>query len=171
MQGIFSRWANYEKASADRLDSQIYMKKMLSLDYVDVDRQAVFDLYSQIKQNANWAGWGIHRTLSFFEDLVTAVVQILGGIGLSMSLFLLNVPQDSSLAFINHPLIAVGIVGFMLLISVVAPLCSNQIYRYWIAYAPESRLANRFFGFYATLSANRSLAPDVRMYEQEEKVC
>ena len=171
LQGIFSRWANYEKASADRLDSQIYMKKMLSLDYVDVDRQAVFDLYSQIKQNANWAGWGIHRTLSFFEDLVTAVVQILGGIGLSMSLFLLNVPQDSSLAFINHPLIAMGIVGFMLLISVVAPLCSNQIYRYWIAYAPESRLANRFFGFYATLSANRSLAPDVRMYEQEEKVC
>ena len=66
LQGIFSRWANYEKASASRLDSQIYMKKMLALDYADIDRQAVFDLYSQIRQNDQWTGWGIYKTLYFF---------------------------------------------------------------------------------------------------------
>ena len=76
------------------------MKKMLSLDYADIDRQAVFDLYSQIKQNAQWTGWGVHRTLSYFEELIMAVVQIMGGIGLSVSLFLLKVPQDLSLIHI-----------------------------------------------------------------------
>lgn len=122
LQGLLSRWANYAKDSASQMDSQIYMKKMLSMDYADIDRQTVFDLYSQILQNTQWTGWGIHHTLSYFEELVMAVVKIVGGSGLCVSLFSLKVPHDSSLAFINHPLFAVGIVGFMLLIAIIAPL-------------------------------------------------
>ena len=171
LQGIFSRWANYEKASASQMDSQIYMKKMLSLDYADIDRQAVFDLYSQIKQNAQWTGWGVHRTLSYFEELIMAVVQIMGGIGLSVNLFLLKVPQDSSLAFMNHPLCVVGIMGLMLLIAVVSPICNNQGNKHWISYASEAKQGNRSFSFYANICKDRKRAADLRMYQQQENVC
>ena len=148
LQGIFSRWANYEKAFASQMDSQIYMKKMLSLDYADIDRQAVFDLYSQIKQNAQWTG-----------------------IGLSVSLFLLKVPQNSSLAFMNHPLCVVGIMGLMLLIAVVSPICNNQGNQYWISYASEAKQGNRSFSFYANICKDRKRAADLRMYQQQENVC
>ena len=171
LQGVFSRWANYEKTSACHMDGQIYMKKMLSLDYADVDRQAVFDLYSQINQNTQWAGWGVNRTLDYFEQLVMAIVQIMGGIGLSISLFLLKVPQESSLAFINHPLFAVGMVGFMLLIAIIAPLCSNQSNRYWVSYSSQAKLGNRFFSFFGFMCAYSERMADVRIYQQQEKIC
>ena len=171
LQGIFSRWANYEKASASRLDSQIYMKKMLALDYADIDRQAVFDLYSQIRQNDQWTGWGIYKTLYFFEELVMAVVQIAGGVGLSVSLFLLKVPQNSSLALINHPLFAVGIMGLMLLIAAVSPICVNQGNQYWVRYASKAKLGNRIFGFYGQMPMDKKRAWDIRMYQQQENVC
>ena len=171
LQGVFSRWANYEKTSACHMDGQIYMKKMLSLDYADVDRQAVFDLYSQINQNTQWAGWGVNQTLDYFEQLVMAIVQIMGGISLSISLFLLKVPHDSSLAFINHPLFAVGMVGFMLLIAIIAPLCSNQSNRYWVSYSSQAKLGNRFFSFFGFMCAYSERMADVRIYQQQEKVC
>ncbi|MDM8200172.1 ABC transporter ATP-binding protein [Allofournierella massiliensis] len=171
LQGIFSRWANYEKASASRLDSQIYMKKMLALDYADIDRQAVFDLYSQIRQNDQWTGWGIYKTLYFFEELVMAVVQIAGGVSLSVSLFLLKVPQNSSLALINHPLFAVGIMGLMLLIAAVSPICVNQGNQYWVRYASKAKLGNRIFGFYGQMPMDKKRAWDIRMYQQQENVC
>ncbi len=171
LQGVFSRWANYEKTSACHMDGQIYMKKMLSLDYADVDRQAVFDLYSQINQNTQWAGWGVNRTLDYFEELVMAIVQVMGGIGLSISLFLLKVPQESSLAFVNHPLFAAGMVGFMLLIAIIAPLCSNQSNRYWVSYSSQAKLGNRFFSFFGFMCAYSERMADVRIYQQQEKVC
>lgn len=171
LQGILSRWANCEKDSARQMDSQIYIRKMLSLDYVDVDRQAVFDLYSQIKQNDQWTGWGVHRTLSYFEELIMAAVQVMGGVGLSTSLFLLRVPRDSSLAFLNHPLFAVGIMGLLLLIAVVSPICSNQGNQYWTRYSSEAKLGNRVFSFYGRLYMDKKRAPDIRMYQQQENVC
>lgn len=147
------------------------MDKMVALDYADVDRQAVFDLYAQIRQNENWAGWGIPKTISFFESFVTAVVQILGGVGLSVSLFLSPIPAGSGLAFLNHSLSAAAILGLMLLAAVVSPLCANRASRYWTDYAATVRQTNRILGFYPLLGMQRSRAADVRIYKQYENVC
>ena len=171
LQGVLTRWSNYAKGCAGQLDDQLYMDKMVALDYADVDRQAVFDLYAQIRQNENWSGWGLPKTISFFESFVTAVVQILGGVGLSVSLFLSPVPADSSLAFLNHPLSAVAILGLMLLAAVVSPLCANRANRYWTDHAATVRLANRILSFYPMVGMDRNRAADVRVYKQHENVC
>ena len=171
LQGVLTRWSNYAKGCAGQLDDQLYMDKMVALDYADVDRQAVFDLYAQIRQNENWAGWGIPKTISFFESFVTAVVQILGGVGLSVSLFLSPIPAGSGLAFLNHPLSAAAILGLMLLAAVVSPLCANRASRYWTDYAATVRQTNRILGFYPLLGMQRSRAADVRIYKQYENVC
>ena len=171
LQGVFTRWSNYAKGCAGQLDDQIYMDKMVGLDYADVDRQAVFDLYAQILQNENWAGWGIRKTISYFESFVTAVVQVLGGVGLSVSLFLSPVPAGSGLVFLNHPLSAAAMVGLMLLAAVVSPLCANRANRYWTDYAATVRLTNRILSFYPLVSMDRARAADVRIYQQQENVC
>ena len=100
-----------------------------------------------------------------------AVVQIAGGVGLSVSLFLLKVPQNSSLALINHPLFAVGIMGLMLLIAAVSPICVNQGNQYWVRYASKAKLGNRIFGFYGQMPMDKKRAWDIRMYQQQENVC
>ena len=171
LQGVLTRWSNYAKGCAGQLDDQLYMDKMVALDYADVDRQAVFDLYAQIRQNENWAGWGIPKTISYFESFVTAVVQALGGVGLSVSLFLSPVPAGSGLAFLNHSLSAAAILGLMLLAAVVSPMCANRASRYWTDYAATVRLTNRILGFYPVLGMHRSRAADVRIYKQHENVC
>lgn len=170
--GILVRWTNYEKDTANHLNARIYMDKMLGLDYADLDRQYVFDLYSQVCQNENWSSWGILYTLHFFELLINSAVQITGGISLSVSLFVIKVPQDSSLAFLNHPLYAAAIIALMLLIAVISPLCGNQSNKYWGQYASEVRLGNRIFNFYsATMARDKKRAADLRMYSQQENVC
>ena len=171
LQGVLTRWSNYAKGCAGQLDDQLYMDKMVGLDYADVDRQAVFDLYAQIRQNENWAGWGIRKTISYFESFVTAVVQVLGGVGLSVSLFLSPVPAGSGLAFLNHPLSAAAILGLMLLAAVVSPMCANRANRYWTDYAATVRLTNRILSFYPLVSMDRARAADVRIYQQQENVC
>ena len=171
LQGVLTRWSNYAKGCAGQLDDQLYMDKMVALDYADVDRQAVFDLYAQIRQNENWAGWGIRKTISYFESFVTAVVQVLGGVGLSVSLFLSPVPAGSGLAFLNHPLSAAAILGLMLLAAVVSPMCANRANRYWTDHAATVRLANRILSFYPMVGMDRNRAADVRIYKQHENVC
>ena len=171
LQGVLTRWSNYAKGCAGQLDDQLYMDKMVALDYADVDRQAVFDLYAQIRQNENWSGWGLPKVISFFESFVTAVVQILGGVGLSVSLFLSSVPAGSGLAFLNHPLSAAAILGLMLLAAVVSPMCANRANRYWTDHAATVRLANRILSFYPMVGMDRNRAADVRIYKQHENVC
>lgn len=169
--GILTRWSNYESDYANRLNDRIYMEKILSLDYADIDRQYVFDLYSQICQNEMWAGWGIAKTREFFGQIVTAAMQVMGGIGLSVSLFMEKVPQNSNLAFLNHPICAAGMAALLLLIAVTAPACNNQANKYHIRYTAEARMGNRFFEFYGFMSEDRMRAADLRMYCQQENVC
>lgn len=171
VSGVLNRWYNYERANAARLDDRVCVEKMLSLDYADIDRQYVYDLYSQITQTENWAGFGLWRTMDYFGDLVYGAMSILGGVGLSVSLFLNPVPAESTLAFLNHPLFAVAIVALMLLIAFVSPMCTNQGNKYWNLIAEDSRMGNRYFSFFGFMCHDRKRAADLRMYSQQENVC
>lgn len=171
LNSILKHWLNYEKSSAQSIDRQVYMKKMLDLDYEDIERQPIFDLYSQIIQTKYWSGWGIYKTLLFFEELVTAFFQILGGISLSVSLFAAKVPKGSELEPINHPLFAVGILMLLLLIAVLSPICKTMGDKYMTNYAKEARLGNRFFYFFGFMSHDKKRAADLRMYQQQENIC
>ena len=167
--GVLNRWYNCEKASADRLYDRIWMEKWMKLDYADVDRQQVYDLYSQVKQNRNWSGWGFLRNMDGFEKMLLAVLRILGGIVLSVSLFILPVPEGA-FTLLNHPLCAVLMVVLMLGIALLSPICANKSNACWIQWAETARFGNRLFNFYGFLAQDRKRAADMRIYCQEEKV-
>ena len=48
-------------------------KKLLEMDYCDVDDPATQGLLDQIKQNSNWAGWGLNRMINDSEQFMTAL--------------------------------------------------------------------------------------------------
>ena len=171
LAGVLERWNNYEDERMIRLESKIYAEKMMDLDYADVDRQAVQDLYSTIAQNRSWAGWGLTMTTDCFGKLVYGMISMLCGIGLTVSLFVQRVPAGHALSFLNHPLFAAGMAGLMLLISVAAPMCTNRGDRYWSRIAEDSRLRNRYFTFFGWMCTDRKRATDLRVYDQEDQVC
>lgn len=146
--GLLTRWASYEKGCADRLYCRIYMDKMLSLDYAEMDRQSVHDLFAQIQQNDGWSSWGMRRARRNFEELLRHGTLLLGGVALSVSLFLSRVPGESSLAFLNHPLLSAGVAGLLVVVAVASPLCGNRAQRFWSRYASDARLGNRMFSFF-----------------------
>ena len=171
LAGVLERWNNYEDERMIRLESKLYADKMMDLDYADVDRQAVQDLYSTIAQNRSWAGWGLTMTTDCFGKLVYGMISMLCGIGLTVSLFVQRVPAGHALSFLNHPLFAAGMAGLMLLISVAAPMCTNRGDRYWSRIAEDSRLRNRYFTFFGWMCTDRKRATDLRVYDQEDQVC
>ena len=171
LNGIFTRWSSYELEKAWTANDQVYMEKMLKLDFADIDRQYVYDLYSQIVQNASWASWGLKYTLLNYVELITAVIQIIAGAVLSISLFTLPVAHTNELAFLNHPLCAVLIVVAMLLIAILAPVCRNKGDSFWASHAEEAKFGNRIFSFFGTVSHERNRAVDLRMYNQQENIC
>ena len=77
--------------------NRIFFEKLLSMDFCDVDDAKTQALFTQIRQNNNWSGWGLTRLHWTFGCMVEAVLRILGALALSVSLFTLPVPADSQI--------------------------------------------------------------------------
>lgn len=171
VSGVVNRWSNVESSSLFSQKQKVYIDKMMHLDYADIDRQSTYDLYSQIQQGDNWAGWGLATACGLYKKILTVTIQILFGICLCVSLFTSHVPESSSLHYLNSPLFAAGIILIMLLIAVISPLCTNKGESYFDKHAEDVLLGNRFFSFYGFMAHERNRAADLRMYQQQEHVC
>lgn len=169
--GALKRWKNAEMDASGQKEEELYMEKLFRLDYADLDDQATYELYSRIRQSTQWSSWGMRRVRSLFEDSITALLRILGGVFLSVSLFASAVPGSSSLSWLNHPLFAALIPVLLLLTALLSPMCANRTNAYWSRSDSDARFANRSFSFYGFMSMDRKRAADLRIYEQQENVC
>ena len=168
--GLLTRLQNYHQSAAERCVQHVFMDKMLSMDFAVIDRQAVYDLYTQIQQNDTFMGFGLSFTLLLLEPMLTAIFRILGGIGLSVSLFLLPVPAGNALAFLNHPLAVAAMLALLLALAVLSSLSGAKSTAYWAEHASDGTLGNRIFNFFCSMTDDRSRAPDIRIYNQQENV-
>lgn len=169
--GILNRWFNYEKRSMEIKYDRIWMEKWMVLDYADVDRQYVYNLYSQVEQNMNWGGWGVYLSTDIFQNMVLAVLRIFGGIALSVSLFVLPVPAgNGALTLLNNPLFALLMILLMLGIALLSSMCANEGNKTWVSCASDAKFGNRLFTFYGFLAGERNRAVDMRIYNQEEEI-
>lgn len=163
------RWKNVQLASLWHTQNKVFMEKLLSMDFVDVDDGRVQELRSQIWQNTDSGGWGLYKLVYSFEAIIKSVSSIIGAIMLTISLFLLPVlPDSGKLTILNHPVFILLIVAVMFGVTFVAPLFSVKAGSYWVKYADENQLGNRLFGFWlGSLGNDRSKALDVRIYRQD----
>ncbi len=168
--GALKRWVQAEFRCFYEIEDKIYMDKAASMEFARIDRQETFDLYSQMKQSRNWSAYGLYRDAWHLFYLLKALLQIAGGVGLSVTLFLKKVPADHALAFLNSPLAAVVCLGLMLLIAVLSPLLSNLAEGYEVRYAAMARLGNRRWSYFSNVSKDRKRNADMRMYCQYDKL-
>ena len=146
--------------------NRIFFNKLLSMDFCDVDDPRTQALFTQIKQNDNWGGWGLEVVHSDYGKLVEAVFRILGALALSVSLFALPVPVGSPLFWLNHPGCLAAMLALLALTVVVSPLLYGKAEAHYSKV--DGTQTNRSFNFlsYAAI-ADPHRGTDIRTYGQD----
>ena len=146
---------------------RIFFEKLLRMDFCDVDDPKTQTLLTEIEQNTNWAGYGMNRVCYVSMEAMGAMFRIAGALALSVGLFTLPVPQDSPLAWLNHPGCLAAILVLMMLSVVLSAKLANRGESYWDKY--DGTQANRTFGFfYYVAMQERHRGTDVRAYAQDQ---
>ena len=162
-------WKEAETDDLWRRHNKTYMDKQMSLDYVDEDSQRVYDMYSQIMQNANLSGVGGTICILQVEQIMTALFQILGGIVLSWGLFASAVP-DGKLAFLSHPAFVLVFFAAMAGVACLSPVFAGQAAKYMPLVQESGKLGNRMFHIQRSLPEDPKNALDLRIYNQYQNV-
>ena len=164
-----SRWKNVQLSCLWHTQNKVFIEKLLSMDFADMDDSYVQELRSRIWQNTDSGGWGLYKLIYSFDEIVKSVISIISAILLTASLFILPVTANSGgLTILNHPVFILLIIAVMFAVTFSAPLLSVKAGSYWVKYADENQLGNRLFGFWlGNLGNDRSKALDVRIYRQD----
>ena len=169
LEAALNRWKKYHKAAEWQVHESIFAKKLISMDFRDVDSTLTRERLSQVLQNTQWGNWGLRRLQSIFEMAVTGLFKIIGALALSVSLFTLPVPENAGwLTILNNPLFIVLIIFMLMVVTFISPMLSGRANSYWYKCHEELKLGNRFFVFFAFFCQQRERAMDVRMYQQEQ---
>ena len=168
LKAVAARWQYSRENLSYFARTDIYNDKMLRMDFCVLDEQHTHDLYSQIKQNDNWHCWGLWTMRLDFERIINAIITILSGLALSVSLFTLPVPEGSRYAFLNSPLFILAFLAIMAAVIFLAPLCSTKADGYWVKASEGAKFGNRIFGFFWYSMHTKERMLDMRMYNQQD---
>ncbi len=168
---LLNQWQATQDAGLWLKVRHIFTEKMLDMDFVSLDNTHTAELQSTLWQNMNSGGWGLYQVLWTCETFCSSVLTILGGLALTISLFVMKVPDGAgALIVLNNPWVVLGVVLLMLAITLFAPVLDNKSDSYYAKYADSHRFGNRFFGYFGFLGYDNELAADVRMYRQD-RIC
>ena len=149
----------------------LFIHKMFDLDYAELDKQENHDLRDQIRQNENWSGWGLMRVENVYSSAVTSVMGLLGGITLTVSLFLSPVPENAGwLTVLNHPLFVLILAAGILLVSILAGRISAKATQCWSECAEKATQGNRLFGYFGFIGRDTNRSMDIRMNDQQRLI-
>ncbi len=168
---FLNKWKETQSAGFWFKYESILYEKMLDMDYADIDETHTSELLSTIRQNQNSSGWGLYRVLYCYEGLCSSILTIVGGIALTVSLFIIPVPESNdAFASLNNPFVILCVIAVMLAVTFIAPMLNNKAGSYFARNANSHNLANRLFSFFGWLGYYSELATDVRIYRQD-KIC
>ena len=171
VSALLNKWKATQNAGLWIKVNHLFSEKILEMDYVSVDETKTAELLSTIRQNQGGTGWGLGRVIMNYETLFSSAFTILGGISLTITLFIRRVPESAgAYTILNNPFFVVLMVAFMLLITYIAPVLSNKSGSYWAISVKCLNHANRLYSFFGSLGYQKALAADVRIYRQD-KIC
>ena len=169
------KWRDVECAGLYYKVQQIFSEKMMSLDYPDADNPKTHELYNTIEQNRNSGGWGLNQVYGHIEEILSALLTLLGGVVLTISLFTSRVPDTAGgYTVLNNPLFILLIIAVLLAITYISPLLSNKAGSYYALNSDSHNFGNRLFGHFGYLGFHKELSEDVRIYRQDllcDKYC
>lgn len=164
-----TRWKNVPLSCLWHTQNKVFMEKLLSMDFADMESSYVQELRSRIWQNTDSGGWGLYKLIDCLDAIIRSVMSMLSAFLLTASLFLMPVTEGSGrLTILNHPVFILLMAAVMIGVTFAAPLFSVKAGSYWVKYAAENQLGNRLFGFWlGSLGNDRAKALDVRIYRQD----
>ena len=170
LKAVLERWKNVRSELLDRQKEVLYTEKFLRMDYADCDRQETRDLFSQIRQNADWSGWGFAHLKLYYTQAVQGITGILGAAALTVSLFTRQVPTSAGkLTALNHPLFLVGILLLIAAVTCLGPALVGRAYSAWNTLAEQVCFGNRVFSHFVFMQpGDKEKDMDRRMYRQSE---
>ena len=149
----------------------LFIHKMFSLDFSELDKQENHDLRAQIRQNENWSGWGLMHIQEVYIYFITGVIGIVSGIALTVTLFLSPVPNDAGwLTALNNPLFIIFFAVLMIGVSIIAGKLSASVTKCWSEHGEEATFANRLFGHFGFIGMDKERSADIRMNNQQNLV-
>lgn len=148
---------------------KLYRDKFMDMDYADMDSGDTHILYNKIQQNANANGRGLGSVEWRFMDFLSAVATLLGGIAMTVTLFVRRVPESAGgLTALNSPLFILGIIAVLMLVTYLAPAFQNVAGRFYAKNANRHSRSNQLFCFFGyTIAYEGKWVSDVRMYRQD----
>ena len=149
----------------------LFIRKMFSLDFSELDKQETHDLRAQIQQNENWSNWGLMRIHRLYTYFVTGVIGLISGIALTVSLFTSSVPADAGwLTVLNNPLFILFFAALMVGVSVLAGKLSAAATKSWSRHGEEATFGNRMYGHFGFIGLDKERSVDIRMSHQQNLV-
>ena len=149
----------------------LFIHKMFSLDFSELDKQENHDLRVQIQQNENWSAWGLMKVQEAYVSAVTSIFGIISGITLTISLFTSPVPGDAGwLTALNNPLFIIALAILMVGVSILAGKFSAASTKCWSDFAEEATFGNRLFGHFGFIGMDKERSIDIRMNNQQNLV-
>ncbi len=149
----------------------LFIHKMFSLDFSELDKQENHDLRAQIQQNENWSNWGLMRVEEAYIGAVSSVIGLMSGIALTVSLFTSPVPESAGwLTVLNNPVFILVLAAMMIVVSILAGNLSAKSMRCWSDFAEEATFGNRLFGHFGFIGQDKERSVDIRMNNQQNLV-
>ena len=144
---------------------RIFSKKMLAMDYVEVDKQKNRDDLSQVLQNEFTTGWGMGETIHWLDSLLSAATRIISASILLITLFTQKVPESGGrLAILNHPVFVPVLIALMALSVLINKIDMINLAKRWAETEEKDRLANRQLNVFGERFVRQQNALDMRMY-------
>ena len=149
----------------------LFIHKMFSLDFSELDKQENHDLRAQIQQNENWSSWGLMRVEEAYIGAISSVIGLLSGIALTVSLFTSPVPESAGwLTVLHNPVFILVLAAMMIVVSILAGNLSAKSMRCWSDFAEEATFGNRLFGHFGFIGTDKERSVDIRMNNQQRLV-
>ncbi len=167
---LLLRWNAYERSKFTYSCWKMLADKFYTMDFADIDRQRTHDLYSQIEQSRNFAGWGLNKLPWLCQMFCQAIAGIFGAVALTVSLFTQPVPESAgALTVLNQPLFLLAFFGVMLLFIALGSDLETKAMSLFSKTTESGRLGNRIFSHFCFVGMDNSQAgADIRMYNQVE---
>lgn len=165
---LLKRWEHGIDSIHNPQKNRMLNEKFFSMDYADVDDRKIRDLLTQIMQNENWSSWGFNVATDNMQNIMKAVLGILGAVTLTVSLFTRSVPEAAGKwIWLNSPAAAVAILAVMAFTIWFSQHFYRRINEKVALLAEEATFGNRIWTalFYLAHDAKRRL--DIRTYNQE----
>lgn len=163
----------YRKMRGWRHDYRNHMlnKKLTSLDFADAEGQEIRDRFFKIKQDEDWINKGINPAYYTLENLILIVVNILGGVALSVSFLFTKVPDGTKGAwFLNTPLLILAVIAIVAIITKLTTASGIKAYNIESGANDAATKMNRMQRHTEDIQKDENRALDMRIYNQSSQI-